>query len=163
MEDEARILNIWWGEKGKAERRIVRLWSLKNGEEIHEEQIMKDSFSVTIAKPIKDIPDGRYLIQIAEEDQWSGTKIQFPGESAPNIRVVCIGMIKLDPRVICPGKRNRERKAKGFSRKELLDARIKLEDIPSLKITFDKRRRSSHVWNIDYLKKIKMRINKNGT
>ena len=154
MDDEARILNIWWGEKGKAENRVVRLWGLKSGEAIYEEQIMKDRFSVTIAKPIKDIPDGRYLIQIAEEDPWSGTTIQFPGENAPNTRVVCIGIIKLNPHVICPGRRNRERKAKGFSKNELLNAGITLNDITSLKIAFDKRRRSSHVWNIEDLMKI---------
>ncbi len=163
MKDEARILNIWWDEQGKAENRVVRLWGLKSGEKIHEEQIMKDSFSVTIAKSIKDIPDGRYLIQIAEEDPWSVTEIQFPGENAPNTRVVCIGIIKLNPRVICPGRRNRERNGKGFSKKELLNAGITLNDITSLKIAFDRRRRSLRVWNIEYLMEIKRRMDNNGT
>jgi len=47
-----------------------------------------------------------------------------------------------------------KRKGKGFSRKEVTKAGIAIEDVKHLHIPYDKRRRTSHSWNIKYLKYI---------
>jgi len=47
-----------------------------------------------------------------------------------------------------------KRKGKGFSRKELTKAEIAIGDVKHLHIPYDKRRRTSHLWNIEDLKYI---------
>jgi len=47
-----------------------------------------------------------------------------------------------------------KRQGKGFSRKEVTKAGIAIEDVKHLHIPYDKRRRTSHLWNIEDLKYI---------
>ncbi|MCK4329522.1 hypothetical protein KAX02_06730 [candidate division WOR-3 bacterium] len=47
-----------------------------------------------------------------------------------------------------------KRKGKGFSRKELTKAEIAIGDVKHLHIPYDKRRRTSHSWNVESLKYI---------
>jgi len=47
-----------------------------------------------------------------------------------------------------------KRKGKGFSRTEVTKAGIAIKDVKHLHIPYDKRRRTSHSWNIKYLKYI---------
>jgi ribosomal protein L13E len=47
------------------------------------------------------------------------------------------------------------RKGRGFSEKELIEAGIDIKDVYYLSISYDKRRKSSHKFNIETLKKLK--------
>lgn len=51
---------------------------------------------------------------------------------------------------------HRKRKGKGFSRDEINNAGLTIEDVKRLHIHYDKRRKSSHLWNIEKLKYITM-------
>jgi ribosomal protein L13E len=59
--------------------------------------------------------------------------------------------------VKCPG-RDKQRRAKGFSKRELICAGIDLKDVRRLNIPYDRRRKSSHSWNIETLKALKGRL-----
>lgn len=48
--------------------------------------------------------------------------------------------------------RRGKRKGKGFSRNEIDNAGLTMEDVKRLHIPYDKRRKSSHLWNIEKLK-----------
>ena len=50
--------------------------------------------------------------------------------------------------------RRGKRKGKGFSRNEIIEAGIIIEDVKRLHIPYDKRRRTSHSWNVESLKYI---------
>ena len=56
--------------------------------------------------------------------------------------------------VKCPSKSSKVRKGKGFSKKEIIDVGINLKDVRRLKILYDKRRESSHPWNVESLKSL---------
>ena len=51
--------------------------------------------------------------------------------------------------------KSKMRKGKGFSKKELIEAEIDIQDIYNLRISYDKRRKSSYKVNIQTLKKLK--------
>lgn len=51
--------------------------------------------------------------------------------------------------------RNRMRKGKGFSEKEIIEAEINFDDLDRINITYDRRRKSYHQINITTLKKLK--------
>jgi len=55
--------------------------------------------------------------------------------------------------------RRGKRKGKGFSKKELTRSAIAMEDVKRFGIPYDKRRKTSHSWNIESLKHL-MRVNK---
>lgn len=50
-----------------------------------------------------------------------------------------------------------KRKGKGFSRNEIDNAGLTMEDVKRLRIPYDKRRKSPHSWNIERLKSINKR------
>ena len=52
----------------------------------------------------------------------------------------------------CQGRASKQRKAKGFSKRELICAGIDLKDVRCLNIPYDRRRKSLHSWNIEILK-----------
>lgn len=56
--------------------------------------------------------------------------------------------------VKCQG-RDKQRKAKGCSKREVISAGINPKDIHHLKIPYDRRRKSSHSWNVETLKTLK--------
>ncbi len=58
--------------------------------------------------------------------------------------------------VKCPSRyhRGKLRQGKGFSRIEIVNAGLTMEQVKSLHIPYDKRRKSSHSWNIERLKSI---------
>ncbi len=56
--------------------------------------------------------------------------------------------------VKCPSKSSKVRKGKGFSKKEIIDVGMNLKDVRRLKILYDKRRESSHPWNVASLKSL---------
>ena len=58
--------------------------------------------------------------------------------------------------VKCPGvhHRGKHRQGRGFSRTEIANAGLTMEQIKRLHIPYDKRRKSSHLWNIERLKSI---------
>jgi ribosomal protein L13E len=47
-----------------------------------------------------------------------------------------------------------KRKGRGFSKREIISAGLIMEDVRHLHIPYDKRRKSSHLWNIIRLKSI---------
>lgn len=57
--------------------------------------------------------------------------------------------------VKCQGRESKQRKAKGFSKSELICAGIGLKDVCCLNILYDRRRKSSHHSNIETLKTLK--------
>lgn len=48
--------------------------------------------------------------------------------------------------------RRGERKGKGFSRNEITEAEITMEDVKHFRIPYDKRRKTLHSWNVESLK-----------
>lgn len=61
--------------------------------------------------------------------------------------------------VKCPGIHHSQklRQGRGFSRIEIVNAGLTLKDVKCLHIPYDKRRKSSHSWNIERLKSINER------
>ena len=53
------------------------------------------------------------------------------------------------------GRASKQRKAKGFSKRELTCAGVDLNDVRCLNIPYDRRRKSLHSWNIEILKTLK--------
>jgi len=60
--------------------------------------------------------------------------------------------------VKCQGRASKQRKAKGFSKRELICAGIDLKDARCLNIPYDRRRESLNSWNIEILKTLKGRL-----
>ena len=60
--------------------------------------------------------------------------------------------------VKCQGRASKQRKAKGFSKRELICAGMDLKDVRCLNIPYDRRRKSLHSWNIEILKTLKGRL-----
>ncbi len=60
--------------------------------------------------------------------------------------------------VKCQGRASTQRKAKGFSKRELICAGINLKDVRCLNIPYDRRRKSLHSWNMEILKTLKGRL-----
>ncbi len=60
-------------------------------------------------------------------------------------------LLKLESEVKSPRGKGRKRKGKGFSRNEIGNAGLTMEDVKRLHIPYDRRRKSSHLWNIKRL------------
>lgn len=78
------------------------------------------------------------------------TELSLPVEQKPP-RVKPPPPLKPEAEVKSP---HGERKGKGFSRNEIDNAGLTMEDVKRLHIPYDKRRKSSHSWNIERLKSI---------
>ncbi len=63
---------------------------------------------------------------------------------------------KIKAIIKCPGRYHlkKHRQGKGFSRREIEGAGLTMDKVKRLRILYDKRRKSSHSWNIEKLKSI---------
>jgi len=126
-----------------------------------------------IAVPIRDFCDTKEIENRQEEARmmiWvqperakpDGTVVgKVPADQAPavkqkqqQVQKIILKKEKIHLlRVLVKSQRGK-RKGKGFSRKELTKAGIAMEDVKYLHIPYDKRRKTSHSWNIESLKYI---------
>jgi hypothetical protein len=74
---------------------------------------------------------------------------ELPPVEAESLPVISPPKLYAKPKS-CQGKREN----KGFSRNEIDDAELTMEDVKRLHIAYDKRRKSSHSWKIERLKSI---------
>ena len=63
-----------------------------------------------------------------------------------------------DIKAIVIGGKNKKRKGKGFSLKELKEANLDIKKAKAFKIPIDKRRKSAHKENIEFLKNLKTKL-----
>ncbi len=123
-----------------------------------------------IAIPLRDFCDAQEIEKQHEEIdmkiwvQPGGAKtyetviVKVPAEASPLVepkqRQVQKSISKGEKtcllQVIIKSRRGK-RKGKGFSKKELIEVEINIKDVKLLNIPYDKRRKTSHSWNIESL------------
>ena len=115
-----------------------------------------------IAIPLRDFCDGEeienrqeeFTMKIwasPEETQTYGTIVlKIPTELSP-LKAEPIPSFKIKAEV---KTRLGKRKGRGFSRKEIDSAGLTMKQVKSFHISYDKRRKSAHSWNIKRLKSI---------
>jgi len=119
-----------------------------------------------IAVPLRDFCDAEEIQNKQEEFAmkiWvssDGTKtyeaivLKIPAEVSPPVEQKPPRVKPLPPRKLEAEVKTRrgKRKGKGFSRNEVANAGLTMEDVKCLHIPYDKRRKSSHSWNMERLK-----------
>jgi len=129
------------------------------------------SFNVEVEKgeiaiPLRDFCDAEEIenkqeefamklwISIEERQTYEGIVSKIPVElSQPVEDSNFKAIVKCSGRCHC----GKLREGKGFSRNEINSAGLAMEDVKRLHILYDKRRKSSHSWNIRKLKSITKR------
>ena len=71
LQENSRHLAIEWEDRGRALNRMVRLWPLMPGIDLHERPIPDGANSLSITVPQELIPSGRYRLQLGMIDPWS--------------------------------------------------------------------------------------------
>jgi hypothetical protein len=86
------ILGTKWTERGKAKRKIIRLWSVSSTRPrpIIEEAVAERARTFSMKVSVTDLPPGKYLIQLGSEDPWSPGVPVRPSAGAPNTREIQI-------------------------------------------------------------------------
>jgi len=123
-----------------------------------------------IVIPLRDFCDAE---EIEKRQVEFGMKIGFQIEGAKTYETVVIKLAAEAPPLVEPTQRQVQksiskgekvcllqaivksrrgkRKGKGFSKKELTGAAVAREDIKRFRISYDKRRKTSHSWNVESL------------
>ena len=108
---------------------------------------------LTIQVEIRNVKDLQLLGSV--ETVFFEGEPRVQGEIPPlKPRETTTPEILIQALVKCPSKSSKVRKGKGFSKKEIIDVGINLKDVRRLKILYDKRRESSHPWNVESLKSL---------
>lgn len=100
-----------------------------------------------ITIPLRDFGDSKEIEKRQEESMMIG--VQPEGAEPDETVVVKIPADQLQATV---KSRRGQRKGKGFSRNEIISAGIAMGDVERLHIPYDRRRKTSHSWNIEKFK-----------
>lgn len=91
LQENSRHLAIEWEDRGRALNRMVRLWPLMPGIDLHERPIPDGANSLSITVPQELIPSGRYRLQLGMIDPWSSIDALMPEQDAENCIDIDIG------------------------------------------------------------------------
>lgn len=104
-----------------------------------------------ITIPLRDFGDSKEIEKRQEESMMIG--VQPEGAEPDETVVVKIPADQLPTVLQATVKSHRgQRKSKGFSRNEIISAGITMGDVKRLHIPHDRRRKTSHSWNIEKFK-----------
>jgi hypothetical protein len=79
-EGEFIRLNVTWDERGRADKKVIRLWYFLHEQShiVQEQRVDRDVCEVEFKINSKDLKAGNYLIHIEPDDPWSSQPAHLP-------------------------------------------------------------------------------------